>query len=402
MSLWSRLKNLVVRTPPRTETMHKLVVEQGNGIWGWNGKLYDSDIIRSCISPFAHAIGKLKAKEIKQSTEGLQVDPDPYIVRLMEEPNPLLTGQMLQQKMAVQLALNNNAFALILRDNYGYASEIYPIEAYSVEALYDTARTLYLRFMLQSGALVAYPYRDIIHLRDHYSGNDVFGESNAEVLDQIMQVADANDKSVVEAVKNGSVIKWIMKWKQIVRPEDLKRQTEDFARQYLETSENGTGVASVDAKADLEQVEPHDYVPNAAQQDRTLQRLYRFFGTNEHIIGSNYTEDEWNAYYESVIEPVAIQLGNEMTRKIFTRRERNEGCRIVYESTSLQYASMNTKLNLLQMVDRGALTPNEWREVMNLGPIDGGDKPIRRLDTAVVGNGAKAERRLKKIVERNK
>ena len=36
------------------------------------------------------------------------------------------------------------------------------------------------------------------------------------------------------------------------------------------------------------------------------------------------------------------------------------------------------------MVDRGALTPNEWRETMSLAPIEGGDKPIRRLDTAPV------------------
>ncbi len=36
------------------------------------------------------------------------------------------------------------------------------------------------------------------------------------------------------------------------------------------------------------------------------------------------------------------------------------------------------------MVDRGAMTPNEWRETMNMAPIEGGDQPIRRLDTQVV------------------
>jgi len=51
---------------------------------------------------------------------------------------------------------------------------------------------------------------------------------------------------------------------------------------------------------------------------------------------------------------------------------------------------MQTKLNLAQMVDRGALTPNEWREVFNLVPVSGGDVPIRRLDTAVVKGGEKA------------
>ena len=48
------------------------------------------------------------------------------------------------------------------------------------------------------------------------------------------------------------------------------------------------------------------------------------------------------------------------------------------------FRSFSTKMQLQQMVDRGALTPNEWREVFNLAPVDGGDQPIRRLDTAVV------------------
>ena len=45
---------------------------------------------------------------------------------------------------------------------------------------------------------------------------------------------------------------------------------------------------------------------------------------------------------------------------------------------------MSTKLGLQAMVDRGAMLPNEWRAVLNLAPLPGGDEPIRRLDTAVV------------------
>ena len=61
--------------------------------------------------------------------------------------------------------------------------------------------------------------------------------------------------------------------------------------------------------------------------------------------------------------------------------------RIIFEASNLQYAAMSTKLSLMQMVDRGAMTPNEWRKVLlNLAPIEG-DKPIRRLDTAPVTEG---------------
>ena len=50
----------------------------------------------------------------------------------------------------------------------------------------------------------------------------------------------------------------------------------------------------------------------------------------------------------------------------------------------MQYASNSTKLAMVAMVDRGALTPNEWRFIFNLAPVEGGDVPIRRLDTAAV------------------
>lgn len=78
------------------------------------------------------------------------------------------------------------------------------------------------------------------------------------------------------------------------------------------------------------------------------------------------------------------QLSGEYTRKLFSRRERGCGNCIVFEASAWDFASTSTKLNLLQLVDRGALTPNEWRRAFNLAPVDGGDKPIRRLDTQPV------------------
>ena len=56
----------------------------------------------------------------------------------------------------------------------------------------------------------------------------------------------------------------------------------------------------------------------------------------------------------------------------------------MFESSNLACVSMATKLQFVQMVDRGAMLPNEWRAMFNLPPVEGGDKPIRRLDTQVV------------------
>ena len=245
--------------------------------------------------------------------------------------------------------------------------------------------------MLRNGRMVTYPYRDVIHLRRDYYENDIFGTSAQEALTPLMELVGTSDKGLMDAIKNGAIIRWLVKWNQTIRPEDLKKQAENFAEMYLSTETNGTGVAATDAKAEVQQIKPNDYVPNVLQTDRTERRIYSFFGVNQNIVQNSYTEDEWNAFYEAQIEPVAKQMSDEFTRKLFTPRERQAGHRITFGANSLQYASMSTKLNLLQMVDRGAMTPNEWREVLNKAPIEGGDKPIRRLDTAVVGGGGEDE-----------
>ena len=364
------------------------MVSTTNGFYAWQGDLYRSDIIRACLRPFYKSVGKLVAKQVRENGKGeLMINPDAYVRILLEEPNPYMTGQMLQERLAIQFKLNNNAFAFILRDEGGYAKEIYPLNASGVQAKYDKDGVLFLEFTMRNGRVLTFYYSDVIHLRQDFGENDVFGSSNAEMLKPLMEVINTTDQGMVASIKNSASIRWLLKFKTSLSDLDRKRQADNFAKAFLANSENATGVAAVDTKADAEQIHPDDKLPNAAQMDRAMARIYNIFGTNEAIVQSKYNEDQWNAYYESEIEPFATQFSHELTRKIFSRRERAHGNRIVFEAASLQYASMNTKLQLVQMVDRGSMTPNEWRRVLNLGPIEDGDTPIRRLDTAKVTEG---------------
>ena len=376
----------------RTLAQVSLVTERGNSYYMWNGKVFESDIVRACIRPKVKQVGKLVAKHIRETvlddgTRKLVTNPAFYIKILLEEPNPFMTGQLMQEKLAAQLVLNNNAFAFIKRNADGLPMEIYPINATNVEAIFTDSGKLTLRFTLKNGKTYTFDYTDIIHLRSDFNDNDIFGSSLAPVLLPLLNVVTITDQGLINAIKNSSVVKWLLKFSNSIRPDDLKKQADDFAKNYLST-EQGVGVAAVDAKADAQQISPTDYVPNASVMDRTTKRIYALFNTNEHIVNSCASEEERNTYFDSEIEPVLIQLGEEYTRKLFSRRERSFGNRIVFEASAWDTASFSTKLNLAQMVDRGALTPNEWRKAFNLAPVDGGDEPIRRLDTAVVGNTA--------------
>lgn len=379
-----RLFSFLNKKSPATQTRFELVTERGNGTYMWDGKIFESDIIRSCVRPTAVAVGKAVPKHIRSGKDGLQVNPEPYMRFLLEEPNPYMSCQQFLEKMARQRELSGNAFAVIARDYDGLPCGLYPLDAFSVEAAYDSGGELYLTFSLLNGTRQKFPYSDIIHLRRDYYNNDIFGAPSLETLKPLLNVVSTVDSSIIKAVKNSGLVRWLLKYNSAIRDEDLTASARKFAENYLSTSADGLGVAATDSKADATQVKTDDYVPNAAIIDRTTARFYNHFGTSSAIVQSNYNEDQWNAFYESTVEPILIDLGQELTRKLFTRNERSFGNRIIFEAANLQYASMTTKLSLSQMVDRGALTPNEWREVMNKAPIPGGDTALLRKDTGTV------------------
>ena len=203
----------------------------------------------------------------------------------------------------------------------------------------------------------------------------------------MMECVSIMDQGFVRAIKNSGVVRWLLKFTNAMRPDDIKANVKTFADTYLSVESDTFGAAGVDSKADVQRVEPTDYVPNAAQSDRIIQRIYAFFNTNEKIVNSSYTEDEWIAYYENAIEPVVMQMSAAYTNRLFTRRERAFGNKIVFESANLTFASMKTKLALVQYVDRGIMTPNEVRKILNMAPVDGGDKLLRRKDTGFMEGG---------------
>ena len=356
----------------------------------WNDNIYKSDIVMSAIRPYVHAIGKAVAKHIvekvkeEDGSRDIRVNPKPYIRFLLEEPNPYTTGQKFQEQLAASLMINNHAFALIVRDENGFPMAMYFLNATMAQAVYDAAGNLSIRFYFLDGKSMLLPYTDLIHLRgDVNIGSEFFGGSKVELLMPLMELIGTIDRGVIKSIKNSGVIRWLLKFSNSTRPEDLEANAARFSKQFL-GAESGTGVAAVDSKAEAIQVKPNDHAPNTIQADRTIGRFYAALNTNKKIVTSDFTEDEWNAYYESVVEPDVIQMGNEFTRKLFSRKERSCGNYIVFESSNLATASMATKLALRELVDRGAMSPNEWRATFNMAPAPGGDVYIRRLDTAAI------------------
>jgi HK97 family phage portal protein len=387
-SVWNRLFGSISDTV-RNYTMMQLMKGFTPVFTNFGNDAYASDVVRSTVHVIASNAAKLKPKHIRRDSGSLRIMNDDIERLLSLKPNPHMNAYDFYYKIVTQLMLRSNAFILIQRAGPRLVG-FYPVIASSVEALEYEGDT-YLRFQFSSGKKLTVPYDDVIHLRRFFYESDLFGESNETALLPTLELINTSNQGISNAVKSSADLRGLLKYSTALRPEDLKKNRDEFVKDYMDVNNNG-GVAAIDSKADYVPLNSNPKMVNAGQQKYIDEKVYKYFGVNENIVMSKYKEDEWNAFYESVIEPIAIQLSLEFTSKLFTSNERAHGHEIIYESNRLQYASVTTKLNLAQMVDRGAMTPNEWREAFNYAPLPGGDKPVRRLDTAEVGKGKSGDK----------
>ena len=99
MAFWNqknKMEGHAKKEQPTEKNRVAMVTTYGENFYSWNGKLYESDIVRACIRPKAKAAGKLVGKHIRDDPKkGFKVNPEPYIRYILEEPNPYMTGQQL-------------------------------------------------------------------------------------------------------------------------------------------------------------------------------------------------------------------------------------------------------------------------------------------------------------------
>ena len=344
------------------------------GIFGNN--IFDSADVRTAIRTLSEHTSKANPRCTDKRIEKL----------LQLNPNKYMNGKDFLAKIRNILEIKNTAFVYIERDNTNKVIGFYPVP-YQTYTAVEYKDRLFVEFMFDGTAVnqLVVPWEDLAVLRKDYLMSDIGGESNKPLLGTL-DVINTMDQGLENAVKSTANLRGILKsTKAMLSPEDRKKQKDSFVNDYMNLS-NAGGIASLDSTQDFKEINLKPTTATAEEQDSYRERVYRYFGVNEKIIKSSYSESEYDAFYESRIEPVLVALSLEFTRKIFTDREISFGAEIWYESNRLQFASAKTKISMVALVDRGLMTPNEYRALFNMAPYEGGDEFVLRLDTSKTGD----------------
>lgn len=353
--------------PFNTETWHYV---------RFNGELLDIDTIVACIDALARNLAKMELTAIRKDKDNITItERTSDVARVLKRPNPYQTQYDFIYKVAALYFATNNAYIWPEYDQEGTLINLWPINCVSAK-LYEKDGIEVLRFQLRHNHFFTVPYSQIIHLRNHYMKNDIFGDSN-HAFSSIAELMDAQQQGIKGGIKNSALIRGILKAAQTMKEEDIVAARDRFVKDNFAV-ENSGGVLFVDGKFDYTNIESKPYIVDADSMKFTQNAAFTYYGVNEDFLQNKFDSNGYEAVYEGRLEPWAIQFMQGLTDGLFTERMRSFGNQINANMAKLKYQSLSTVTNMISVTrELGLFTRDEYREMLGyepLGPERGGDE----------------------------
>lgn len=343
----------------------------------YKGDFHNDIDIRACIDAIARNGAKMHPRHIRNFSGKFEDVSGRLYKLLAKQPNELQDAYKFYYQVITNLEMYNDSFVYIQRNENLEVTGLYPLE-FSEGKLYEFQGKLWVKFKFGRSKERFVPYDSCIHLTRFVGKDGIFGGSTVPIV-KTLSIKHIIDEGIVNAIKTTQNIKGIIKsTKAMLKPEDVKKMRDQFVDDFVRNS-NKSGIGGLDATTEFTPVKIEPTTADESQIKVFDNKILSYFGLSESILQSRYSEDEWNAFYESVLEPIGLQMSLEFTNKIFTPTEKNFGNEIIFESNRLQYASNKTKVEVLRYANN-IMTINELREIFNLAPREDGDVILQDLN----------------------
>lgn len=352
------------------------------------GTLQDSDIVGAIADAIAKNVGKLKPQVIRRDEKGLIIKND-SLARLLElRPCPEMSTYDFLYRIASDLVYKSNSFSVIFwNSDFTRVQSIQPIQTNDFRIFVDDNNNILFRFRWEfDGKYYTVPYQMIIHIKARFNKKRFLGTSPDTQLKSPLDLIETSGEMIKNLVRNSGTLGGYLKYNNFADDEELKAKAKEFMEAYM-NAENAGGVAALDSTYEFKELRQTTPSFPTAQIGFLRDNIYRYYAVNEKILTSTFNETEWNAFYENVIEPIAIQLSLEFMFKLLSEREISFGNKIIFTANRLQYATLQTRAAIGgEMYDRGAITVNEYRELLYYEPIEDGDVRMVSLNYVKAGD----------------
>ena len=227
------------------------------------------------------------------------------------------------------------------------------------------------------------PYSDVIHLRKKFSVNNVMGGGmNGQPDNQaLLKVLDINNtviQGISKAIKSSLLIRGIIKINTMLDDEKQQQEREKFEKAL---TNNEAGILPMDLKGEYTPLTLDPKVIDKDTMEFLQNKVIFWYGVSQPILSGDFTDEQYQAFYEKTLEPIIISLGQAFSKCLFSTREMDVGNEIAFFPQKLLFTSTKNKTAVADILgNRGAITNNQLLELFGYPPYEGGDIRVQSLN----------------------
>ncbi len=334
--------------------------------------IYASDVVQQALYSIVCEMKKLNPRHVRiDNFDYVPVWDD--IQRVLDDPNEIMTKSDFIEKITWQVLLNYNAFIYKQTDENGNLIALYPLAPTQVSFI-ESGGKIWIQMLFGNGETYTFPKTSIIHIKTHYSVNDLMGggadgqPDNAALL-ETLSLNDILLKGVKKSLSASFAINAVVQYNTMLDEEKMQAKIAEFETKLANSK---SGILGIDNKSTVTQFK-RDL---ALVDEKTLafvdDKILRQFGVPLAIIRGDYTVDQYQAFYQKTLEPLIINFSEAFSKDLFTRREK-QGYqnKIVFYPKELIFMSTAQTLEMVRILgDKGALYDNEARVAFGLEPLE--------------------------------
>ena len=344
--------------------------------------IYASDVVQQILKCIVDEIKKLKPMHIRYNGSDEIPVVKSNIQYILDNPNELMTTTEFLEKTTWLLLMNYNVF--IIPTYYTWIDDVtgaerrryeslYPINPTQVDFIEDSENQLFVKFRFWNGFETTLLYDDIIHVRynfsvNQYMGGNRMGQPDFAPLLKTLELNETLLQGIAKSMKASYSINGVVKYNTVMDKGKTERALLDL-EQKLRNSESG--FLPLDLKAEFIPL------PKSANlvDDKTLkfvdEKILRNWGVSLAILTGDYSKEQYESFYQKVLEPIIIAYSQAFTKKLFTEREKSFRNRIEFYPKELIFLTMQQKIDLVNLLSpTGALYENEKRAIFGLEPLE--------------------------------
>lgn len=349
--------------------------------------IMNDDTVLTIVNRILDEYSKLNPRHIR-TVNGRQVKvADTNINNLLENPNSYMTKADFLRKIAFLRETYENVFIYPTYDLYknkktGQLKKVYtglyPLQPKKVDFYEDDSGKLYIEFQLQNGEYSGkLLYDEVIHWRKNFGINDYMGGNenglpNNTALLKHLQLNDKLLQSTFKTIEGSLTINGILKYGGLIEESKREEERQKFEKQL---QNNESGIIALDAGGDYTAIPFNGKLIDKETLEFFDKKIRQHYGVSEAILNGEYTNEQKEAFYETVLEAGIISLGQAFSRVMLTSFEKSNGNTIIFYTNRIQMMSADKKIRLAEvLMPVGGVSPNQILSWFGEEPYDGGDE----------------------------